>query len=145
MTQRHPVQADQVMFVTTNTLRRRPIFASPAHAREAVEVLYRVQEQHPFFLFGFVIMPDHAHVLLHVPEPENIARVMRAYKSGLAHSIAGGPLWQQRYHIVLPRQPFAALRYIHRNPVRAGLAASPEDYPWSSASGQWDVSEMVLG
>lgn len=130
------------MFVTTNTLKRKPIFRDPAFAREAVDNLYRVQKQHPFHLFGFVIMPDHCHFLLYVPAPESISRIMRMYKLGVVFSIGLGPIWQSRFHLVIPKSSASTLKYIHQNPVETGLVTSPEEYPWSSASGKWKVTSL---
>lgn len=140
--QRHPLQNEALMLVTTNVRDRMPIFAHAAYAREAVETLYRVQGLHPFLLFGFVIMPDHCHFLLWVPAPESIAKVMNVYKSGVTFNIGLPRLWQARFHIRVPDHPEEALRYIHQNPVRAELASQAEDYPWSSASGQWKTASL---
>ena len=54
-------------------------------------------------------------------------------------NIGKGPIWQPRFHMRLPENAGAALRYIHQNPVKAGLVDCPLDYPWSSASGKWDI------
>lgn len=72
MTQRHFLQNDVTMFVTTNILDRRKIFSDSAKAREAIETLYRVKDLHPFLLFGFVIMPNHCHFLVHVRSPYTV-------------------------------------------------------------------------
>lgn len=141
MTQRHPIRNGEIMLVTTATYRRHPFFADPVLAREAVEHLYRVQDRMPFSLFGFVIMPDHCHFLLQVPEPESVSSLLRTYKMGLSFQVGIAPLWQPRFHIRLVEDPSAALSYIHLNPMRAGLCVIPEAYPWSSASGKWDVAE----
>ncbi|MBI3619298.1 transposase [Candidatus Peregrinibacteria bacterium] len=143
MTQRHPIQNGQILMITTVTLNREPVFADPACALEAVECLYRVQDLHPFLLYGFVIMPDHCHFLLNVPPPETVAVVMGTFKSGMTFNIGRKKLWQRRYYATIVHRPFLALRYIHNNPVRAGLAVSPEMYPWSSAYGKWDVSPIT--
>ncbi|MEQ1849603.1 MAG: transposase [Candidatus Peribacteraceae bacterium] len=140
--QRHPVQSDILMFVTTNTLRRRRIFSHAAYASEAIDLLYRIQNLHPFLLFGFVIMPDHVHLLLNIPHPYSIATLMNAFKSGLTFDLGIGPLWQKRYDLRVPENGHSVLRYIHYNPVQAGLALSAQAYPWSSASGRYDVSML---
>ncbi|MEK7136676.1 MAG: transposase [Patescibacteria group bacterium] len=139
MTQRHPVQNDVLMLVTTVTANREPVFANPAYAREAIECLYRVQKQRPFLLYGFVIMPDHCHFLLFIPPPESISKIMNSYKSGLTFDLGLSKIWQPRFHVRLPDNAEIALRYIHENPVKAELVSIPEDYPWSSASGEWLV------
>jgi putative transposase len=87
-------------------------------------------------------MPDHCHFLMHVPKEGGISNIMRAYKMGLAFQIGIGPLWQRGFHMRLPDGSSEVLRYIHLNPVRAGLSLTAEEYPWSSASGQWDVMEL---
>ncbi|TSC58193.1 MAG: hypothetical protein Greene041619_753 [Candidatus Peregrinibacteria bacterium Greene0416_19] len=142
MFQRHPVQNNAMMFITTNTRDRVPVFQDAANAREAVDSLYRVQELHPFFLYSFVIMPDHCHFLLNVPSPESISRIMRVYKYGVCFNLGMSKLWQSRFHVKIISKIGPVTRYIHLNPVKAGLVATPEEYPWSSASGRWDVKEL---
>lgn len=130
------------MFITTNIADREPIFQDPVAAREAVETLYRVQGLHPFFLFGFVIMPDHCHLLVTVPSPGKISTIMNSFKKGVALQLQRGRIWQRGYYIVFPSRPWKVLRYIHMNPVRAGIVQHPYEYHWSSACGLWDVTSM---
>lgn len=142
MYQRHPVQSVALMLVTTVTLDRRPIFANPAYALEAIETLYRIQSRYHFEIFGFVIMPEHCHFLVQVPEGGSISKIMRLFKCGLTFQIGKGPLWQQRFHMRLVRECASALRYIHGNPIKAGLVKNAEDYRWSSAAGKWPVTPI---
>ncbi len=142
MFQRHPIQNDAVLFVTTNMQNRKLIFSDPACAREAIDTLYRTQQLHPFFLYGFVIMPDHCHFLMAVPPLGSISRIMRVFKYGVSFNIGMGPIWQSRFVCEVSNDAHAILNYIHQNPVRAGLVESAELYPWSSASGKWDVTEI---
>lgn len=139
MSQPHPTQNDALFFVTTHTKNRQRIFNNPAYAREAIEMIYRIQDQYAFFIHGFVIMPDHCHFLFFVDEHGSISKIINRYKMGLSHSIGIGPIWQPRFHLRLPRNAAAVLHYIHQNPVKAGLAEYKEEYPWSSASGKWDI------
>ncbi len=132
------------MLVTTNIARRRPLFAHPAFAREAIDVLYRIQALWPFFLFAFVIMPDHGHLLLRVPEEGSVSKIINRFKMGVSHSIGLGPLWQPRFHLRICDDPVSAKEYIHMNPVRAGLVRLPEEYPWSSACGRWDIDDLIV-
>lgn len=130
------------MFVTTNVLARKQVFKNPVYAREAVECLYRLQTLHPFFIYGFVIMPDHCHFLLRAMPPYEISRLMASYKTGLVSDLGMHKLWQPRFDLRIPDNSYACLNYIDLNPVRAGLAERAEDYPWSSASNKWDVSQL---
>ena len=129
------------MLITTITHNRIPYFKNDALAREAVEQIYRVQERRPFFLYGFVIMPDHVHVLLNAPEPETVSNILRLYKMGLSFQSGISPLWQRRFDARFARNICGAQEYINMNPVRAGLCNHPEEYPWSSACGKWDITE----
>lgn len=142
MFQRHPIQNEVTMFITTNTRRRIPFFAEKGFAHETIETLYRVQGLHPFFLYGFVIMPDHCHFLIKVPHPGSVSKIMNIFKSGVSANIGKGPLWQSRFDLRIPKNAGRVLTYIHYNPVKAGLAKVPEEYPWSSASGRWDVTSL---
>ncbi len=142
MSQRHPIQNEIAMFVTTNISNRRRLFEKETYAREAIDAIYRVQHLYPFFLFGFVIMPDHVHLLLRVMAPAGISGVIRAYKRAVSHAIGIGPIWQTRFYMKVPDNVGQTLNYIHQNPVRAGLCEESEQYPWSSASGKWDITEI---
>ncbi|MDD4287590.1 MAG: transposase [Candidatus Peribacteraceae bacterium] len=141
MTQRHPIQNGQMMLVTTNTCNRMRIFVDSACARQVIESLYRAQLHHPFFLHGFVVMPDHCHILLHIPENGSISKIMYCFKRSVCFEV-GKPIWQRRFHVRLVDNAWEALRYIHLNPVRQGICEAPADYPWSSASGRWDVTDL---
>lgn len=142
MTQRHPIQHDQIVMITTVTKKRLPIFSSAVYAREAIECLYRTQERHPFFLYAFVIMPDHLHLLVKTIAPSNISKIVGFYKSGLAHHLGIGPLWQPRFHMRIADDAEKLKEYIHCNPTRKGLSESCETYPWSSASGRWEITAL---
>lgn len=144
MTQLHPFQNEETMLVTTNVWHRKPVFLNQSFAREAVECMYRVQELHPFLLYGFVIMPDHCHFLVQVPAPNTVSKVMNSYKSGLVFDLGLKKLWQRRFHLSCVDNAYEALRYIHLNPVRAGLAENIYEYPWSSGCGKWDISPLIL-
>ncbi len=129
-----------MMFISTNAKDRRKIFENHAYALEAIHSLYRVQNLHPFHLFGFVIMPDHCHLLLFVREPEQISKILQSFKYGLTFNLGIGAFWQPRFHLSIPKNSYKVLEYIHQNPVKAGLVTEAERYPWSSASGRWPVS-----
>jgi putative transposase len=91
-------------------------------------------------LHAYVIMPNHVHVLL-MPKIE-LPKLMQYIKSRSAREankilgVSGKPFWQQESYDHMVRNPeeFRNIkRYIENNPVKAGLAATPETYRWSSA------------
>jgi len=126
-------------FVTTNLAAGVP----PLTGRErdiCLGCLEDARKKHGFLLFGYAVMPDHAHLVLGVFK-SSLPVLMRDWKrqSGFAvgkarHSC--GPIWQPRYFDFILRDVGdlgKKLEYVHQNPVAAGLVARPEDWLWSSA------------
>lgn len=102
------------MLVTVVCENRVRFFENPAFAREAIETLYRVQGMYPFFLYGFVIMPDHCHFLVYISAPGSISKIMNVFKSGLTFNTGIKKLWQSSFHMRLIENRASALAYIHR-------------------------------
>lgn len=144
MSQPHPLQNNEFMLITSVTAHREPLFGDPAVAREAIETMYRVKQRQSFFLYGFVVMPDHCHFLMMVRWPQAISKIMNTFKTGVAFNTGLGSMWQKGFHMQVPDDLKVALKYIHFNPVRAGIVRIPETYPWSSASAKWDVSPLPV-
>lgn len=140
--QPHRIQHSVITLLTICTLDRERLFDDPSIAREAIETLYRVRALHPFFLYGFVVMPDHCHLLLYVPSPLTVSRIINIYKTACYTAFGIAPLWQKRFHIRIVRRPYPVLRYIHDNPVVAVMVQRAEDYPWSSAGGLWEIDSL---
>ena len=87
---------------------------------------------------GYCLMDNHFHLLLETPEA-NLARGMQWFaavwtrRHNRRHGLTGH-LFQSRYHSVVIEQDshlLEAVRYIALNPVRAGMVARAEDWPWS--------------
>ena len=90
-------------------------------------------------LHAFVVMPNHVHLLL-TPQVEvpKLLRSLKGITAKRANQALGltGAFWQEESydHVVRNGKEFDSIRgYIEENPVRAGLAAVAEAYPWSSA------------
>src|SRR5258708_33972279 len=98
-------------------------------------------------------MPDHIALLIAEPEKGDPYKVMQAVEQGFARRVVGrlrkrqsaaqgrlfedGPehVWQRRFYdfnVWSERKRIEKLRYMHRNPVRSGLVAEPEQWVWSS-------------
>ena len=129
------------VLVTTNIEGRRPIFSGPLVSELMEQVISEVHAEERFELLAFVIMPDHLHLVLAVPQSTTLGRVMQLIKGRFANrchkSFGGsGPLWQSRYHdraLKGERELNAAIAYVEQNPVAAGLVAEAAEYRWSSA------------
>ena len=130
---------NQCYLVTTVTRDRRPYFADARLATMLVDNLRFYRERMGFLLHGYVIMPDHVHLLV-TPVACTVSEIMRNFKSFTSKQIRetlrqSGPIWQRRFYdrVIRDEQQFlAALDYIHLNPVRSGLVSSPENYEFSS-------------
>jgi putative transposase len=89
---------------------------------------------------AYVLMVNHVHLLVSPSEPEAISWFMKSVAQDHAQYInrtrsRTGALWENRYYSSIvdsDRYFLACHRYIELNPVRAGLAAAPASYAWSS-------------
>jgi REP element-mobilizing transposase RayT len=93
-----------------------------------------------YHLHAFVVMPNHVHLLVtpHVPAARWLGP-LKGFTAHEANRLLGrdGPFWQgESYdHLVRDEEEFRRIqRYIEWNPVKACLAARPEEFPWSSAA-----------
>lgn len=85
-----------------------------------------------------VVMPDHVHLLVIPHDDVMLARVMARIKGASVHRInralsRAGNLWQRESfdHILRSDEKLDQVReYICMNPVKAGLASTPDEYPW---------------
>ena len=131
-------QSRNLHFLTFSCYRRLPNFQS-LNARTAFESsLEKVRKKYDLCVYGYVVMPEHVHMLVNEPERETLAKAMQSLKQSVARTLAlraANPFWQTRYYdfnVWSERKFVEKLRYIHRNPVERGLVSRPEDWPWSS-------------
>jgi len=130
-------QAGHFHFVTFSCYRRKPLFDNDTLRTTFERSLERLRRRHKFYVFGYVLMPEHVHLLVSEPDKLALSQVIGALKTEVSKkaSLGEGHLWQKRYYDfnVFTQTKFVEkLRYIHRNPVTRGLVDKPEDWPWSS-------------
>jgi putative transposase len=131
-------QSRNLHFLTFSCYKRRPNFATARECGTFETALERVRQQYGMCIYGYVVMPEHVHVLVNEPERETLAKVMQSLKQSVARRLAlraQDPFWLERYYdfnVWSERKFVEKLRYIHRNPVLRGLVVRPEDWPWSS-------------
>lgn len=131
--------------ITTNVENRQPIFDSPDATRLLIRVISEVRHEARLKLLAFVVMPDHLHLVVAGRQPHG--RVMRLIKGRFSHRYNRangrcGKLWQERYHERALRSEtelVSAIRYVHENPVKAGLASQAESFCWSSANPTYET------
>ena len=131
-------QTRDLHFVTFSCYRRQPKLARPS-ARDQVECsLEQTRLRYRFCVTGYVVMPEHVHLLLSEPESRPLATALQALKQSVSRTLAlrrDEPFWQARYYdfnVWSNQKRIEKLRYMHRNPVARGLVAKPEDWAWSS-------------
>jgi len=131
-------ESGQSHLVTFSCYSRRKHRDDPRLADISVRNLEQTRSRFRLRVFGYVVMPEHVHLLISEPENSTLARAIQGLKISVARAalpLAVAPLWQRRYydHNVRSHNSFVEkLRYIHRNPVKRGLCATPLDWNWSS-------------
>jgi putative transposase len=147
-------------FLTFSCYQRQPLLTA-ARSDLVLEILERVRRRYRFAVLGYVVMPEHIHLLVSEPQRETLSTVVQALKLGFVRKLEGssptsrkvgekwgtpysdlGPrrFWQSRFYdfnVWTEKKRIEKLRYIHRNPVKRGLVTSPEQWPWSSFRWYW--------
>ena len=130
-------QSGQSHFVTFCCYHRRPSFAAAISKQIFEAALERVRRGFGLCVYGYVVMPEHVHLLLSEPQRGTLADALKSLKQGVSRRLIGEAehFWQKRYYdfnVRNYRQFVEKLRYIHRNPVNRELCERAEDWEWSS-------------
>jgi REP element-mobilizing transposase RayT len=127
--------------------RSEEIFRAKRDYRTFIELLKDSVEMWNLRVAAYCLMSTHYHILMQTPDA-NISRAMRhidgvyTQRYNRTYSL-DGPLFRGRYKSILvdgDSYLLQLVRYIHRNPVKAGIVTKPENYPWSSHRGYLSVS-----
>jgi putative transposase len=130
-------QSRGLHFLTFSCYRRQPLLASP-RARDLFELaLEQSRICYGSCVAGYVVMPEHVHLLMAEPEHGTLASAVQAIKQSVSRKLIGERehFWQARYYdfnVWTEKKRIEKLKYIHRNPVKRGLVERPEDWAWSS-------------
>jgi putative transposase len=130
-------QSGQSHFVTFCCYHRRRLLTTDESRRIFESALERVRRSFRLQVYGYVVMPEHVHLLLSEPPQDTLADALKSLKQGVSLRLIGDAdhFWQKRYYDFNIRnypQFVEKLRYIHRNPVEGGLCERPEEWEWSS-------------
>jgi putative transposase len=134
-------------FITFSCHRRLP-YLDNDHARTTfLKELEKLRSNHQFYVFGYVLMPEHVHLLVSEPKLHPLATTLNVLKHETSQRLKRDRLqfWQRRYYdfnVLTQAKLVEKLCYIHRNPVERGLVPKPEDYPWSSFR-HWLTGEIA--
>ena len=116
------------------------VFFSDDDRNTYLKLLYKKSKQYNLDIWAYCLMDNHVH-LIAVPErKESLSSGVGSIHKGYACLINKkqgwkGHLWQERFYSfpLDSRYLYSAVRYVERNPVRAGIVKRAEDYKWSSA------------
>jgi len=132
------------VFITQVVQGHEPVFRDPQYVDLLLEILRNVKELHPFIMLGYVVLPDHFHLLIQPTGHSNFSDVMhslksnftKAYKKKLGLSPTQSmKFWQKRFwdHVIRDDKDFENhLHYIHYNPVKHGYVQDLRDWKDSS-------------
>jgi putative transposase len=136
-------QSKQTHFITFSSYRRQGRLRQPARCDLFLEKLEQTRRRFALRVYGYVVMPEHVHLLVSEPARGLLATAIQSLKLAVAKRVRAlgmepeepAQFWQKRYYDRNVRdydECIEKLRYIHRNPVKRGLVRRPEDWPWSS-------------
>ena len=131
--------------VTQRGNRRLDTFFSEADYQAYLGLLAESCAKAATEVWAYCLMPNHVHLILVPSHPDGLRAALGEAHRRYTRRINrrqdwSGHLWQERFHSFPLDEPHlaAAVRYVERNPVRAGLAKRPEDWVWSSARAHLD-------
>ena len=146
--------AHHLHFITCSCFRRLPFLNQPRSRDRFLSILEQVRRRYRFVVVGYVVMPEHIHLLLSEPEIGNPSKVMQVLKQRAARALLPKrkrrnprqrdlfgedsqprAFWQARFYdfnVWTTKKRLEKLRYMHQNPVKRGLVQSPEQWRWSS-------------
>jgi putative transposase len=128
-------QTGNMHFLTFSCYDRKPYLVSPL-ARDLFErSLETMRVRYGFVVAGYVVMPEHVHLLVNEPQKTTLAKALQALKLSVSVQRSERPFWQARYYdfnVHSERKRVEKLHYLHRNPVKRGLVTKPEEWQWSS-------------
>jgi len=144
-------------FITCSCYRRLPLLSSARAKNAFVKILGEVRDRYQFKLAGYVVMPEHIHLLISEPPNATPSKVMQVLKQRVSRHLRSKRrkraslrqlrlpfrqahdflpyFWQLRFYDfnVWSQKKFVEkLHYMHMNPVKRKLTTHPRDWPWSS-------------
>jgi putative transposase len=146
---RHPLH-----FITCSCYRRWPLVSTARKRDRFLSILEQTRQRYRFVVVGYVVMPEHIHLLLSEPEVGTPSTVMQGLKQRTAYALLPKrkrstpcqrnlfgdeprhrAFWQARFYdfnVWTTKKRVEKLRYMHRNPVKRKLVETPEQWRWSS-------------
>jgi len=128
-------QAGCYHFVTFSCYRRLAYLGADSARSLFERSLESMRKRYGFVVNGYVVMPEHVHLLVSEPKKALLSKAIQALKLSVSVQSRQRPFWQARYYdfnVHNEEKRVEKLRYMHRNPVVRGLVEKPENWLWSS-------------
>jgi putative transposase len=137
-------------FITAGTFCKKNILQSERMAELFCQTMLRYRREGKFLLYAFVVMPNHVHLLVTVPEGLTLERIVQFIKGGFSHEAGKlmggrGPVWQNSFvdRRVRDLAEFEKYKsYIHQNPVRAGLVVAGNQFRYCSLNQLFEMDDL---
>src|ERR1700681_670520 len=128
-------QTGDLHFLTFSCARKRPLLGTSEAKDTFLRILEETRAKHNFHVLGYVVMPNHVHLLLTEPKEIKLSISIQVLKQRFSRTRPEDHVWEPRYYdfnVYTERKRVEKLRYIHRNPVSQNLVAEPHLWQWSS-------------
>ncbi|MBI4367319.1 MAG: transposase [Deltaproteobacteria bacterium] len=114
-------------------------FESVSDFQQYLAILFTARDEQKFLLHHFMLMHTHVHLLITTPGPIFLDRIMQRINHRYAIDYhtrhqRTGHFWMHGYRCAIvdsDRYALACMRYLDRNPIRAGVVTDPSEWPWS--------------
>ncbi len=130
----------RIYFITICTEDRRRIFQNASRAKTAIESLKRVSDSMGVLVHAFCVMPDHVHILVEGKSAtSDVVKFVAQWKQTTGYLFRHElprRFWQRRFydHVLRRIEDSDSIAwYIWMNPVRRGMVAEPQQYPFSGS------------
>jgi putative transposase len=127
--------------ITQRGNNQKQVFFADADYLLYLQLLKKYAARHELALWGYCLMPNHVHLIAVPRHPHSLSRALAYTHQDYARlsnirADTTGHFWQSRYFScpMDDSHTWAALAYVERNPIRAGLTKSAAAYRWSSAA-----------
>jgi putative transposase len=113
-------QSGDLHFITFSCYQRQTYLASPEALCLFEKSLEAMRLRYDFWVTGYVVMPEHVHLLISEPQQIPLSKALQALKLSVAVRRPERPFWQARYYdfnVFSEKKQIEKLRYSHRNPV----------------------------
>lgn len=139
------------LHITSRGIRQQSLFYEEEDYLKYLSFLKETHKKYPFFLHNYCLMTNHTHLQLETIEAHP-GRIMMNLNTNYAKYFNKkydfkGHVFEKRYWAEMIDSPSYELdvsRYIHLNPVKAGICTAPEDYRWSSCRAYTAGEEFPL-